>query len=99
MTEILHVWYVISTACGAFAGALANFLLNRYWSFEAHDGAMHLQVKRYAVVSTGSLILNTAGVWAITEYFKIHYAFSVVGVALLVGFFFNFPLQRGYVFR
>ena len=31
----LHVWYVISVAVGAASGAITNFLLNRYWSFEA----------------------------------------------------------------
>jgi putative flippase GtrA len=99
LTEILHVWYVVSTASGALAGAITNFLLNRNWSFEAKHDAAHHQAKRYALVSGGSLILNTAGVWAVTEYFHVHYGISVVVVSLLVGFFFNFPLQRGYVFR
>jgi len=99
LTEVAHVWYVASTACGALAGAIANFLLNRHWSFEANEGAVNQQARRYALVSAGSLILNTFGVWGVTVLFKIHYAISVVAVALLVGFFFNFPLQRGYVFR
>jgi putative flippase GtrA len=99
MTEILHVWYVFSVAAGAFAGAAANFFLNRHWSFEAtHDHAHH-QAFRYTVVSAGSLLLNTFGVWGMTELFKIHYSISVVTVSLLVGLFFNFPLHRGYVFR
>lgn len=99
MTEILHVWYVASVAAGAFVGAVANFLLNRHWSFEAtHDHAHH-QALRYAMVSTGSLALNTFGVWAMTEFLKIHYSISVVTVSIMVGFFFNYPLHRGYVFR
>jgi putative flippase GtrA len=99
LTEVLHVWYVASTAAGALAGAIANFLINRHWSFEATHDAAHHQARRYALISAASLILNTGGVWATTEFFKIHYGFSVVAVSILVGLFFNFPLQRGYVFR
>lgn len=99
LTEIAHVWYVASVACGALVGAVANFILNRHWSFEATHGHARHQALRYAVVSGGSLILNTFGVWAMTEYLKIHYSISVVTISILVGFFFNFPLQRSYVFR
>lgn len=99
MTEILHIWYVTATASGAFAGAVANFFINRHWSFRATHDPAHHQAARYALISTGSLLLNTGGVWAMTEFCKIHYAISVVCIALLVGFFFNFPLQRSYVFR
>jgi putative flippase GtrA len=99
LTEVFHVWYVISTAAGALAGAIANFLLNRHWSFEATYDSAHQQAGRYALISGISLLLNTGGVWAMTEYFKIHYSISVVSISILVGLFFNFPLQRGYVFR
>ena len=99
MTEALHVWYVISVAAGALAGAIVNFLLNRHWSFEASHGLMRRQARRYTLVSAGSLLLNTGGTWALTEYGRIHYGISVVIAALAVGFLFNFPLHRGYVFR
>jgi putative flippase GtrA len=99
LTELLHVYYVISVACGALIGATVNFFLNRHWSFESADGNVHHQALRYCLVSGGSLGLNTGGVYFVTEYFHIHYAISVVIVSLLVGFLFNFPLQRGFVFR
>jgi putative flippase GtrA len=99
LTEYFHVWYVISVALGALAGGITNFLINRHWSFQAHDGHVHRQALRYTVVSGLSLLLNTLGVWGMTEYFKIHYSISVVIISLGVGFFFNFPLHRSYVFR
>lgn len=104
LTELLHVWYVASVAIGAGAGAVVNFLLNRAWAFRHADPnsawahALRVQALRYALVSTGSLLLNAGGVWLVTETFQIPYGFSVVGVSLLVGFFFNFPLQRRFVF-
>jgi putative flippase GtrA len=99
MTEALHVWYVISVATGALIGAIVNFLLNRHWSFDAAHGLVGRQARRYAVVSAGSLLLNTAGTWALTEFGLIHYGISVVIASIGVGLLFNFPLHRGYVFR
>jgi putative flippase GtrA len=99
LTEIFKVWYVISVAIGAAAGALTNFLMNRHWSFEATHRAWHGQAVRYAVVSAGSLALNTAGTWAMTEFGHLHYGISVAIVSIAVGFLYNYPLQRWFVFK
>jgi putative flippase GtrA len=99
LVELLGVWYVLATALGAFTGAVVNFLLGRHWSFEAQDRPPQGQALRYAVVSAGSLLLNAGGVYAITEWGGLKYGYSKLIVSLLVGFFFNFPLQRHYVFK
>ncbi len=99
LVELLGVWYVAAVALGSLAGAVTNFWLNRRWSFEALHGRWHGQALRYALVSSGSLVLNTAGVYFMTDYGKIPYGYSVIAVSLGVGFFFNFPLQRHFVFR
>ncbi len=99
LTEGLHVWYVVSVAIGAAAGSVTNFLINRHWSFQATHRGIHGQVFRYSLVAVGSLILNTAGVYVVTEWLHIHYFAPVVGVSLLVGFGFNYPLHHHFVFK
>src|SRR5579859_298849 len=99
LVELAHVWYVIAVATGAFAGALSNFLLNRHWSFRAAHRGWETQAFRYALVSGGSLALNTGGVYVTTDGLGLHYAASVILVSLLVGFAYNYPLQRYYVFH
>lgn len=98
-TEILGVYYVISTGLGAFLGAITNFIVNRFWSFEATHVSMGPQAFRYGMVSLGSLGLNMLGVYAFTEHLGLKYGFSKVITALLVGLLFNFPLHRRYVFK
>jgi putative flippase GtrA len=99
LTELAGVWYVAATAIGAGVGAVTNFLLNRHWSFRAGHLDFRRQARRYAAVSAGSLALNAGGVWALTEWTRIHYSIPVFAVSLAVGFLFNFPLHRHYVFR
>ena len=98
-TEFFHVWYVSATALGAFLGALANFLINRYWSFNAAHGKLTAQAKRYIMVSALSLVLNTGGVYAMTEYVHTHYAISVGIVSFIVGVVVNYPLHRHFVYK
>jgi putative flippase GtrA len=99
LVELGHVWYVIAVAIGAFAGAVSNFLLNRHWSFKAAHRAWEGQAFKYAMVSAGSLALNTGGVYVATDGLGLHYAASVIVVSLLVGFAYNYPLQRYFVFH
>ena len=99
MTEIIHIHYTIATAVGALLGAVSNFLMNRYWSFQAHHEKWTTQSSRYLLVSAGSLILNTAGVYGLTESLGWHYALSVGVTSLIVGIFFNFPLHKYYVYE
>ena len=99
LVELGHVYYVAATALGAVLGACTNFWLNRTWAFEAKHVPTHRQAVRYAVVSAGSLALNVALVYALTEGFKTPYWVSKALGALMVGFFYNFPLHRYFVFR
>ena len=98
LVEFGKVWYVAATATGAFAGAIVNFVLGRHWSFKAEDDGIRGQAIRYAAVSIISLILNSLGVYLLTEYADIHYAISRAITAVSVGVLFNFPLHRRFVF-
>jgi len=98
LVEIGHVWYVGATAAGAFLGAIVNFLLGRHWTFTADDDGVRGQAIRYAAVAVMSLILNSLGVYLLTDYLDIHYTVSRAITAFLVGILFNFPLHRLFVF-
>jgi putative flippase GtrA len=91
--------YPFAVMIGAFAGAVTNFLMNRHWSFRASSGGLGGQALRYALVSAGSLLLNTLGVILWTEIFQFHYVQSKVVTSILVGLLFNYPLHRDFVYR
>jgi putative flippase GtrA len=99
LKEVLGVWYVTATAIGAFIGATTNFLLGRYGVFLEGSNSIQQQVFRYVLVAAGSLLLNTLGVFLVTEYLNIPYLYSRVIVAVLVAFTYNFFLQKNFVFK
>jgi putative flippase GtrA len=100
LVELAHVYYVIATALGAFCGAITNFTLNRLWAFRdgRHTVRLHAQGLRYALVSAGSLVLNTALVFCFTEFGQLRYLVSKAIAAIIVGWGWNYPLHRHFVF-
>ena len=96
--EILEVHYTLAVAVGAIGGALTNFMINRYWSFEVSDKPAQQQSYKYILVWIGSVLLNVSGVYLLTRFLKLDYIFSKIIVSVCVGLSFNYVLQKKYVF-
>jgi putative flippase GtrA len=97
--HFLHLHYTIGVAFGAIMGAITNFTINRHWSFEVGHLPLGDQAWKYFLVTAGSLGLNVLGVYLVTEHLHIQYFYSKAVVALLLGFFYNYPLHRFFVYR
>lgn len=98
-TEIVGLWYVISNIIGATMGAITNFLMGRYWVFTSTKRKIESQAIRYTLVSLGSLILNTIGVYLFTDILGLHYVWSKVIVSIFIGVTYNFLMQKNYVYK
>ncbi len=99
LTEIFHVWYVASTAIAAFFGAIINFLICKYWAFVGSKNNIANQITKYAIVSLGSLILNTLLVYLLTNFCQFDYKISKIITAIFIAISYNFLLQKYYVFK
>lgn len=96
---LFRVDVVIASTTGTVCGGVLNFFIGRTWVFESRKRKVHQQAFRYVVVWTGNLILNTAGMYVLTKLLKIHYVFAKLFVSLIVGFCYNYVLQKKYVFK
>jgi len=99
LTELCGLWYIYSNIIGAGLGAISNFIIGRQWRFKAQDGAIGNQALRYALVSGGSVYLNTLGLYLLTEKAAINYILAKVVIGILVAVCFNYVLQKYFVFR
>jgi putative flippase GtrA len=99
LARVVGWWYLAASITGTVVGGIVNFTINRHWVFEAREKRVATQAFKYIVVWVGNLLLNAAGVYLITHYMKVNFVISKIIVSLLVGFFYNYLLQKKVVFK
>jgi putative flippase GtrA len=99
LVELARLSPAAATAAGSACGAVINFSIGRHWTFGAAHGAASAQALRYALVSAMSLLLQSTGEHLLTRYAASNYVVARVALSIVVSLAWNFPMQRGYVFR
>jgi putative flippase GtrA len=90
--------YSLAVACGAGTGAITAFSINRYWVFRTLEKHPFEQGLRYLLVAAGSVLLNTAGTFVLTESTYLPYIVSKGIVALIIGFSYSYYFSKRFVF-
>lgn len=102
----------LATGIGVVAGGIVNCIICYKFTFRAENCPWRAVVVKYALVWIGNLILNSGGTdllyillkkWHILEEmgFKAagYYTTARIVMSLLVSWFWNFILQRNFVYR
>lgn len=100
-----------ATAIGALCGGIVNCVINYKFTFHADGVDWRAVMVKYAMVWLGSMLLNTFGTGVI--YYVIcqwewlesigfrrdgFYAAARLFVSLMVSWFWNFPMQKFFVY-
>jgi putative flippase GtrA len=99
LTSLFGLSYIYSSATGVVCGGIVNFLLGRYWVFNAGNEKKAKQLTKYLLVWSSSMLLNMGGIIFFTEIIGFYYLISKITTSILVGVFFNYYLQKTFVFR
>jgi putative flippase GtrA len=99
MVSVLGLTAVEGTVIGASTGAITNFTMGRHFTFRATRGNARSQLVRYLLVSAASLGWNALGEHLLANLLGIQYILARLITGTLVGFIWNFPMQRYFVFR
>lgn len=99
LTSLLGLSYIYSSATGVVCGGIINFLLGRHWVFDADNEKKTKQVPKYLLVWLSSMLLNMGGIIFLTETIGLYYLISKIITSILVGVFFNYYLQKTFVFK
>ena len=113
LSSVLGVYYVVATTIGAVLGGVVNCCMNYKWVFPMSDSRKCFIALKFFFVWLGSITFNTWGTYLLTEWMKdsdwviailgqYHdqiYILSKVLVAILVAVFWNYQLQRLFVYR
>jgi len=89
----------MAAATGTITGGIVNFLIGREWVFLATHQARTIQARRYFIVWMGNLLLNAGGVYLLIHFGEIKVVYAKVIISVLIGFSYNYFLQKKYVFR
>lgn len=102
----------LSTALGALCGGVLNCILNYKFTFRSEHCDWRAVMVKYTLVWVGSMLLNAFGTqavyrlmssitWLETIGFRPdgYYAVARVFTSLMVSWFWNFVLQRYFVYR
>lgn len=98
LTENLKILYLISSVIGVFSGGVTNFLINKNWVFKIKDNKNSKRVILYIIVWVINLLMNTLGLYLLTEFGHINYKYSKIIVSLIVGLTLSFFAQKRIVF-
>lgn len=96
--ELAGLGPVAATPIAACAGAVTNFTINRSFTYRATGNSMRDQLWRFALVSAGSLGLNTLGEFLFLKVPHLHYFLARVITSIIVSNVWNYPLLRFFVF-
>jgi putative flippase GtrA len=99
LTAVFDCWYLAASITGTTSGGIANFLLGRVWVFDATNGKIPGQAFKYLLVWIGNLLLVSGGVFVVKEYVGLTPLASKIIVSLIVGFTYNYLLQKKFVFK
>jgi putative flippase GtrA len=99
LLQILFHWSMPASILGTVSGGVVNFTMNRSWVFEARSKKIQSQAIKYILVWIGNLILVTAGVFVLIKWGGLDLMVAKIIVSLLVGFFYNYILQKRFVFK
>jgi len=99
LVEILQCPVIPAGAVGTITGAVVNFIMGRNWVFDQSGKKIFMQVRKYALVWIGYLILTTMGMIFMEHFTSLHYMISKTAVSVLISFSYNYYMQKKLVFN
>lgn len=84
-TELLAIWYLISSII-AFVGAfVVSFSMQKFWTFKNREAdRMKKQLGMSLLLALANLGINTLLMYALVEHAHMHYLSAVVLATLLI---------------
>jgi dolichol-phosphate mannosyltransferase len=102
LTDIVGLFYMVSSAVAIELSTINNFILNDFWTFR--EDRRHQFTNRwhrfisYHIVSLGGMAVNMAVLFVLTEFGGIWYIFSNIA-GIIVAFGWNFLVNRKTTWR
>jgi putative flippase GtrA len=97
LVEFAGVKPTPASAAAYLISAVFNYWANYHWTFNS-SRRHHSAILRFSAIAAGGLILNTAIMFAMTEWLAFYYVVSQVAASILV-LLWNFLANRRWTFQ
>lgn len=85
LTEYVSFWYLASSIIAFFVSNTISFMLQKFWTFKDTERKnIYKKFVLYMIVTIVYFLINTAGIYTITEYFHIYYILSQIIMTIIL---------------
>jgi dolichol-phosphate mannosyltransferase len=84
LTDIMGVWYIISSIAGEVMNFFVNFFVHKYWTFEVEENKNNNHKIAYTVIVVFYFIANTSLMYLLTDLCGVQYVASKVATTLIL---------------
>jgi len=99
LTDLFHVWYIVSSVIAFSIAVIASFLMQKFWTFQHMETrGMHGQFGVFLLVSICNVALNTVLMHTFVERFHMWYLLGQIfasGIVAVISFF----VYRHFIFQ
>lgn len=98
-TDLLHIWYVASSAISFIVAITVSFVLQKFWTFrETNMKHIRKQISIYIVVGTINFFLNPVLLYFFVETFALWYVYAQILVMGLLAIE-SYTINKTITFR
>ncbi|PRD47402.1 GtrA family protein [Sphingobacterium haloxyli] len=97
--QVLGFTAYISNIISGSLGAVVNFTINRYWTFDSTGAPVGKQLGKFVMVVIGSISLKSMGIFLLVDHLSLNPYYSKIIVEILISLGFNFLMQKYWVFK
>lgn len=94
LTEYIHVWYLASSIAAYAVNQLANFIMQKFWTFKNKNKAIRKQLGLYFAIAGVYFLTNTGMMYICVEYFRMHYILSQMILTVLISIMSYFSTKK-----
>lgn len=94
-----HAPIAAAAFCGAAAGAVTNFVLNKYFAFRDRSPINGRQLARFGLVAVATALLMAGAMQLVAVKLGVPYLLAKLVCAAVVFAVWTYPAQRRIVFR
>jgi len=98
LTDIFHLWYIISTTLGYIGGFFVSFTLQKFWTFRNWSPQWRRQMILHFLLSLTGLGVNTTMMYILVDHFGLWYIAAQLITVSFVGSG-NFLVYRFVIFK